>query len=75
MTVQIVLCESADHVGARAADIIEAKVRQGPAVLGLATGSSPRSTYRELIRRHQEEQLQPGHRLHTGRVCRAAEGP
>lgn len=57
MTVQIVLCESADHVGARAADIIEARVRQGPAVLGLATGGSPRSTYQELIRRHREEQL------------------
>lgn len=57
MTVQIVLCESVDHVGARAADIIEARVRQGPAVLGLATGGSPSSTYQELIRRHREEQL------------------
>lgn len=28
---QTVLCESADRVGAQAADIIEAMVRQGPA--------------------------------------------
>jgi glucosamine-6-phosphate deaminase len=55
--VQIILCESAEHVGARAADIIEARVRQGPAVLGLATGGSPKSTYRELIRRHRDGQL------------------
>ena len=61
MTVQIVLCESADHVGARAADIIEARVRQGPAVLGLATGGSPSSTYQELIRRHREERLSFSH--------------
>ncbi|MDQ0676727.1 glucosamine-6-phosphate deaminase [Arthrobacter pascens] len=54
---QIVLCESADQVGDRAADIIEARVRQGPAVLGLATGGSPSSTYQELIRRHREERL------------------
>ncbi|QNE14515.1 glucosamine-6-phosphate deaminase [Pseudarthrobacter sp. NBSH8] len=57
---QIVLCESVDHVGARAADIIEARVRRGPAVLGLATGGSPSSTYQELIRRHREEQLSFG---------------
>lgn len=57
MTVQILLCESAEQVGARAADIIEARIRRGPAVLGLATGSSPRTTYLELIRRHREEQL------------------
>jgi glucosamine-6-phosphate deaminase len=60
MTVQIVLCESPEHVGVRAADIIEARVRQGPAVLGLATGGSPKSTYQELIRRHREEQLSFG---------------
>jgi glucosamine-6-phosphate deaminase len=57
MHVQIILCESAEHVGHRAADILEARVRQGPAVLGLATGGSPKSTYQELIRRHREEQL------------------
>ncbi len=54
---QIVLCDSADQVGHRAADIIEARLRRGPAVLGLATGGSPSSTYQELIRRHREEDL------------------
>ena len=54
---QIILCDSAAQVGARAADIIEAQVRQGPAVLGLATGGSPASTYQELIRRHNERGL------------------
>ncbi|WP_104116019.1 glucosamine-6-phosphate deaminase [Arthrobacter sp. B1805] len=57
---QIILCESAEQVGRRAADIIEARVRQGPAVLGLATGGSPASTYAELIRRHREEGLRFG---------------
>lgn len=54
---QIILCESAEQVGRRAADIIEARVRRGPAVLGLATGGSPASTYAELVRRHREEGL------------------
>lgn len=54
---QIILCESTREVGHRAADIIEARVRQGPAVLGLATGGSPALTYQELIRRHREEGL------------------
>lgn len=57
---QIILCESAAQVGQRAADIIEARVRQGSAVLGLATGGSPSSTYAELIRRHREEGLNFG---------------
>jgi glucosamine-6-phosphate deaminase len=55
--VHIILCDSAEEVGRRAADLVEARMRQGPAVLGLATGSSPASTYAELIRRHREEGL------------------
>ncbi|GAB2644437.1 glucosamine-6-phosphate deaminase [Gordonia jinhuaensis] len=39
------------------ADIITDVVRSGPATLGLATGSSPVATYRELIRRHTDEGL------------------
>lgn len=54
---QIILCDSHEQVGARAADVLEARLRQGPTVLGLATGSSPAGTYRELIRRHREESL------------------
>jgi glucosamine-6-phosphate deaminase len=45
----------ADAVGVLAADAIEALVRSTPhAVLGLATGSSPLPTYRELVRRHRD---------------------
>lgn len=54
---QIILCDSAEQVGIRAADIVETRIRQGPTVLGLATGGSPASTYAELIRRHREESL------------------
>lgn len=54
---QIILCKSTHDVGRRAADIIEARLRQGPTVLGLATGGSPALTYQELIRRHREEGL------------------
>lgn len=39
-----------------AADIIETFVRDN-ATLGLATGSTPLPTYRELIRRHEEKNL------------------
>ncbi|MCE9519845.1 MAG: glucosamine-6-phosphate deaminase [Verrucomicrobia bacterium] len=39
-------------------DLIESKSKTGkPAVLGLATGSSPVPFYRELIRLHKEEKL------------------
>jgi len=41
-----------------AAGIIAALVREKPnAVLGLATGSTPIGTYRELVRLHREEEL------------------
>jgi glucosamine-6-phosphate deaminase len=52
---EVVPLESAEAVGALAADTIEALVRRTPAaVLGLATGSSPLPTYRELVRRHRD---------------------
>ncbi|WP_210648877.1 glucosamine-6-phosphate deaminase [Nocardioides sp. SYSU D00065] len=51
---EVVPLGSAEEVGALAADVIEALVRATPtAVLGLATGSSPLPTYRELVRRHR----------------------
>ncbi|KAA1426000.1 glucosamine-6-phosphate deaminase [Nocardioides antri] len=51
---EVVPLESSDEVARLAADTIEAAVRARPdAVLGLATGSTPLPTYRELIRRHQ----------------------
>ncbi|GAA1943823.1 glucosamine-6-phosphate deaminase [Nocardioides hwasunensis] len=51
---EVVPLDSAEAVGALAADTIEALVRRTPAaVLGLATGSSPLPTYQELVRRHR----------------------
>ncbi len=52
---EVVALESAEAIAALAADAIEALVRGKPdAVLGLATGSTPLPTYRELIRRHRD---------------------
>jgi glucosamine-6-phosphate deaminase len=52
--VEVVPLGSAEDVAVLAADTIEALVRGTPtAVLGLATGSTPLPTYRELIRRHR----------------------
>lgn len=52
---EVVPLPSARDVGVLAADVIEAHVRRSPeAVLGLATGSTPLSAYRELVRRHRD---------------------
>lgn len=53
---EIVILSDPLEVAVRAADILEREVRRG-ANLGLATGSTPLATYRELIRRHREEDL------------------
>ena len=51
---EVVPLGSADEIAAVAADVVEAVVRRNQAaVLGLATGSTPLPTYRELIRRHE----------------------
>ena len=50
--------EIARRIAARIAEIIRERAGQGrPAVLGLATGSTPIGVYRELIRLHREEGL------------------
>jgi glucosamine-6-phosphate deaminase len=49
---EIVPLASVEEVAALGADVVEAVVRSGEAVLGLATGSTPLPMYRELIRRH-----------------------
>lgn len=41
----------AEAVGVAAADLVDAVLRDGPHVLGLATGSSPERVYEELARR------------------------
>ena len=51
---EVVPLGSADEIAAIAADVFEAIAARKPAaVLGLATGSTPLPTYRELIRRHE----------------------
>lgn len=49
---EVVIVESGDALAHLAADIIERHARDGD-VIGLATGSSPLSTYRELITRYR----------------------
>jgi glucosamine-6-phosphate deaminase len=49
---EVVPLASVEEVAALGADVVEAAVRSGAGVLGLATGSTPLPTYRELIRRH-----------------------
>lgn len=55
----IILATPAD-VARTAADVIEQQVRRGPSVLGLATGSTPLGTYKELIERHRNGGLSFG---------------
>lgn len=54
---EIVLLPDAQSVATTAADIIEARLRAGRAVLGLATGSTPLGLYAELIARHRGQGL------------------
>jgi glucosamine-6-phosphate deaminase len=49
-------------VASRIAEVIREKTGSGkPAVLGLATGSTPVGVYRELVRMHREEGLSFAH--------------
>ena len=55
---KVVVGENAAASARLAADLIETYLRSHPSpVLGLATGSSVRPLYRELVRRHREEAL------------------
>ncbi|WP_339731810.1 glucosamine-6-phosphate deaminase [uncultured Gimesia sp.] len=50
--------ESAKYVASVVADLIRSKNKAGvPTILGLPTGSTPLGVYRELIRLHNDEQL------------------
>lgn len=54
----VVIKENDKEMGRAAAQIIADQIRRKPnTVLGLATGSTPISTYRELVRMHKEEDL------------------
>lgn len=54
---EVVISSSVDEVDHVVADVVESVVRAGPAVLGLATGSTPVGAYTELARRHREDGL------------------
>lgn len=55
---KVIIAKDSDDAARRAADIIEAVVRDDPVcTLGLATGSSPVGMYKELARRCSEENL------------------
>src|ERR1700754_3693858 len=55
--VEVLIKRREPECGVTVADIVDRAVRSGATTLGLATGSSPLSVYRELIRRHREENL------------------
>ncbi|MFJ5779863.1 glucosamine-6-phosphate deaminase [Streptomyces sp. NPDC093094] len=54
---EVVVRSDAGEAGRTAADIVQHALRRGVRTLGLATGSSPLLTYRELVRRHTDEEL------------------
>lgn len=55
---RVIIESDASAASRRAADFVAGLVRKKPnCVLGLATGSTPQSLYRELIRRHHDEGL------------------
>ncbi|MBO3832079.1 MAG: glucosamine-6-phosphate deaminase [Candidatus Brockarchaeota archaeon] len=55
---RVIITENYEEMSRRAAKIIAEQIRRKPnSVLGLATGSTPLGTYKELIRMHREEGL------------------
>lgn len=55
---RVIIKKDYEEMSKRAAEIIAEQIREKPnCVLGLATGSTPLGTYKELIRMHKEEGL------------------
>ncbi len=55
---RVIVEENGEQVSRRAAALMAAQIRRKPhSVLGLATGSTPLGVYRELIRLHQQQEL------------------
>jgi glucosamine-6-phosphate deaminase len=54
---EVVIRQHEQQCGVTAADIVADAVVSGATALGLATGSSPLSVYRDLIRRHRQTGL------------------
>ena len=59
---KVIIEKDYDGISKTAGNIIEGLVRENPnAILGLATGSTPIGTYKELIRMHKDEGLDFSH--------------
>ena len=55
---RVIICDDYEKLSRRGASIVARLIRERPdCVLGLATGSTPIGTYRELVRMHREEGL------------------
>ncbi len=55
MSIKVVVCENYEDMSFRAAKMFEAQIKEKPnSVLGLATGSTPIGTYRNLIEMHKK---------------------
>ncbi len=55
---KVIVEKNYDEMSKKASEIIALEVKNNPhAILGLATGSTPIGTYKELIRMHKEENL------------------
>lgn len=55
---KVIVERNYDEMSKKASEIIAMEVKNNPhAILGLATGSTPIGTYKELIRMHKEENL------------------
>lgn len=55
---KLIVCKDYDEMSRQAAELIAAQVKLFPqSVLGLATGSTPLGTYRELIKLYNEDKL------------------
>jgi glucosamine-6-phosphate deaminase len=54
----VIICKDYEGMSRKAASIVASAIRKKPALtLGLATGATPRGTYKELIRLHKQESL------------------
>lgn len=58
MRLKVIVRENYDEISKLCAQIIASKVKEKPdIILGLATGSTPIGTYKELVKMHKEEKI------------------
>ena len=55
---KVIICETADEMGRKAAEIFAARIKAKPdVVIGLATGSTPVGLYTELARMNKAGEI------------------